>query len=292
MISMKIKGNFNADVKGKKVQFAALEVMNLINDKGVVTESSLTDAEIVIYAYILIVGFRGNERRVVFDESVRFLSGVLNIDRGTTKKALLTLEEKKMLTKMEAGYTTPPGKKNKKYLIVMRPFLLSTDLTTGQKAFLLRIAALQEGGHLTSQVVTNKEISDRLDITTRTVSSTLKKLVDTNVSWMSVENGQVTIDYTTLKLEVAENLATRVEEHERNLSSGLQIEYNVNNHAKRKPRKKKAALILRIEALRANKYADTLIIGVIVKYINQSRLSRAEAKLAAEEKRVEDYGKS
>lgn len=287
IMGVKLVGDFNLNVKGKKVQFAALEIERLIGASGVVTESSLNDAEVVIYAYILMAGYRKSEKRVIFDESIRYLASVLTISKQRVQNTLKSLAAKGLLKKIKAGYAGITSKKKQRYLVVMKPFLLSTVLSTSQKAFLLRLAALQEGGYITGEeVTTNTELSDRLNITTKTIATTLKKLHATDVSWMKIVDDKLIIDYYMLKVEVADNLADRVEGYERDIDTRLQLEFRVNTTATRKPSKKKSGLILQLDELRKNPAADMFAIGVAVKYLNQSRLTLAINILDKEEERL------
>jgi len=265
---------------GEMAQYAALDVESFMSD------TQLTNAEIVIYGYLLVSYYNPEEGRIKFTDSVRVLAALVNISRKTTAEALDGLVDKKMLKKVKAGYLDAnPGKK--KYIAVPKEFLLTTKLTTSQKAFLLRLAALKKAGVVKETKITQKELAENMKVSTSHISHTLVKLLDDIPTWINVYEGMIVINYHKITRMAVNEFIEYYEQSIKDvvrLPTRLQLEFKVNTSVTKKPSEAKMELINQYDLLRHE--ADPVQLMKAKRYIMQSRLTLARKILNKETQRL------
>ena len=281
-----VKGNFGYK-KDKQEQFAAIEVAEIVN-RG--DTDVLTNEEIVIYGYLLSSYYDAVEKRVIFRDSMRVLAGLVNIDRGVVTAAMKSLVAKGMLEKLDGGYVDNKPKK-KGYIPVPKSFLLTTRITTAQKAFLLRLAALKKAGIIHETKVSNRTVASQLDISRDKVDYALAQLTATEPVWLTIEDSVVTIDYYALEQLAYAEFVTFYEDAKRQemrLPTRLQLEFKLNTKSTRPASPAKTRLINRLEGLRQFGQSDEIELMRAAKYIKQSRLQNAEKIISAEELKLKN----
>lgn len=281
-----VKGNFGYK-KDKQEQFAAIEVAEIVN-RG--DTDVLTNEEIVIYGYLLSSYYDAVEKRVIFRDSMRVLAGLVNIDRGVVTAAMKSLVAKGMLEKLDGGYVDNKPKK-KGYIPVPKSFLLTTRITTAQKAFLLRLAALKKAGIIHETKVSNRAVASQLDISRDKVDYALAQLTATEPVWLTIEDSVVTIDYYALEQLAYAEFVTFYEDAKRQemrLPTRLQLEFKLNTKSTRPASPAKTRLINRLEGLRQFGQSDEIELMRAAKYIKQSRLQNAEKIISAEELKLKN----
>lgn len=278
MSKIRVKGEFKPF--GRKQQFAAMEVSELVNTKKGLNKDYqvLSNVEIVVYGYLLISYYDTKEKRVIFRDSISQLAALVNIDRHTTASALTSLLDMGLIQRLPGGITTKKAVK-KNYIPVPKGFLLSPLVTTSQKAFLLRLAALKKAGILSELDSTESSVARDMSISRLTVVSTVKSLLHIEeASWIYIKDDVIIIDYSELHAIVQDGFeefyANEIKAEQR-LPSKLQLEFNLNNKVKRKPSKLKTELIMRLHLLRALPATDKIELLKAKKYLQQSRLTLA-----------------
>jgi len=299
MAKLKIEGSLGYSTDYGHYQFAALEVTDLIQVQKKVHEGYrvLTNVEIVVYGYIVTDYYNRKSRRVLFNDTPETLADYINIDYRSVKSALDSLTALGMLKKLVGGYTTRTTIK-KDYIAVPLAFLISPIVTTAQKAFLLRLAALEKAGALSELEVSGAQIARSTNVPVSSVRKSIQSLVGVeDAPWMTYKDNVLTIDYDHLREMVVKDFieyykrnkfkSTARKRAEERLSTQLQVKYKLNNKSKRKGSTKKQGLILRLEELQMNHLADQLELLRAEKYIKQSRLTNAENILDRVDKSLE-----
>ncbi|MCK5787504.1 MAG: hypothetical protein KAH32_00690, partial [Chlamydiia bacterium] len=192
---MEIKGKMNFEAsKGDK--FA-----KFMNDKLVLGDDILTNTEIVVYGYMLFGSYQHGSKRNIFKKSPGYIATSVVVDPRSVEKALGGLVEKKMLKKIKAGYEIIGERLRGDYVMVTKEFLISTQLTTAQKAFLLRVDALRREGLIKDNTISYSGLATLLTVSQPLISKTVKKLLgkDYQVKWIYTKDTTVVIDYDKLK---------------------------------------------------------------------------------------------
>jgi len=300
MTKIRAKGSFDYKPEGKIHRFAAMEVSELIHkpDKMPTNYRALTNVEIVVYGYIITTYYDKRSRRVLFNDTINLLADYINIDEHSVSKAINSLLDLGMLIQLKGGITAKKTSK-KNYIAVPQAFLVSPIVTTAQKAFILRIAALKKEGAITEVEVTGTSIAKEINSAESTVRKSIKSLIGVeDAPWLTLSDNILTVDYDYLKEMVINDFVdyylhdkkhTRSKKHvakgER-LKTQLQVKYGINNKAKRKGSERKRKLILKLEELKKHHLADKVELLRAEKYIKQSRLTNAEKILINVEKDI------
>jgi ElaB/YqjD/DUF883 family membrane-anchored ribosome-binding protein len=257
---MKIQGEMNFDAK-KGDKFG-----KLINNRLVGSEDDLmlTNEEIVVYGYMLFDGYSPRTKKTISKRSAWEISVSVGIHIDTVKECFKSLESKKMIKNVPKRGR---GSKNDgaiwfeiigeafkgNYVMVTKSFLISQQLTTAQKAFLLRLDALRREQLITGNHVTQGRLAALLFISRQSVSSMIKKMLGSsyNVKWIYIEEdtSDVIIDYEILKRSVSEELANEAEKLRKEEKIRLHnIKQNVR-YGKTKVTKKRKVLYDKMDRL-------------------------------------------
>ena len=282
-----LTGTLRYDATTTKLAFYAMSEAYLIDN-----DDLLSDAEIVVYATILIKGWRKGQRSV-YTQGVSKLSAYTNIERHTVDTALGGLVERHLLKKTADGYASVGPKFKRNYLMISSAILMSKILKVKQKALILRLAAIKSHSDK-DVIITYSEIAHRTDGDPSTVRGTLKLLSETewevlwkntydifvsfeDTQWIYKEADELVIDfgilhelvYKELGEELANYRATDIQNKHtlgKDPDSGwLAISGKITD--------KKRDLINRIDKLRLNGNISLSKAKVLVKYLGESRLS-------------------
>jgi len=280
-----LKGTLPFEGKGKR--FAAVHVENAVkvNDDSEI----LNDTEIVVYAYLLVAYYDVKQRRVIFTDTTQRLALLINIRRESVTKALGSLIAKGFLKETESGALLVPKPVKRNYIIISEAFLLAPVLTTKQKAFLLRIAALQRAGILKrednaspeddEQSIDSTTLRKKLDMSRQTLNNTIVALSQSvDAEWLTVTNDTIYIDYTHLT-----NIVNKFFEdyYKESIQPGSTMtkdqleEYGLTSL--RGVSKRKLDIISRIEHIRNSNVGEYLPeLLKAAKYAKESRLKLAQ----------------
>lgn len=290
-----LKGTLRYDSSTTKMAFYAMGEELLIGGG-----KKLNDAEIIVYAMMLIKGYRPGKNTSKYTGGLSKLAAITSISSKTIKKAVDGLIEKGMLKKILNGVyvaTQNPVKKN--YLMVSTSLLMSKVLTVRQKAFILRLAVIKSG--IPEDIsINNSEIAKVLQISRSSVINTFNVMINTEwtgvwrerfkdltdseeIKWIFSIGEEVVINFDMIHSLVTRELNEELENFrsiEAKSISNKKFEDIVNNepdnlwlkvHGKTSDKKRK--LINALEDLRSSNIISNKKAEVLLKYIHQSRLS-------------------
>jgi len=273
---MKFKGGMNENAKETGSHFVKLHNEKLIGD----SDNILTDAEIVVYGYITLSHYNFKEKRTIYKGSIHRLALAVSIKDANVKTALDGLVAKKMLKKLKAGYEVLGSKLKGNYVMMIKEFLLSTQLTTTQKAFLLRVDALRREGLITENKISNGNLGVLLSMNKTTVRNTLARLTgaDYLVDWVSKEGTDIVLDYDLLKKSVRKELSEEVVDSREKVER-LQTNHQLIRYGRIDITKRRRDLLDRIDTLYAREVITLSKGKLLYKYVKQGRLKLVEENL-------------
>ena len=273
---MKFEGSMNENAKETGGQFVKLQNNKLIGS----TKNVLTDAEIVVYGYIALSSYNFKEKRTLYKGSVHRLALAVSIKDVAVKESLAGLVKKKMLKKLKAGYEIAGARLKGNYVMMIREFLLSTQLTTTQKAFLLRVDALRREGLIQENSISNGNLGVLLNMNKTAVRNALTRLdgKDYLVEWIRKDGKDVVLDYDLLKESVRKELTEEVVESREKLER-IQVSSQLLRYGRIDITKRRKELLDRVDALYSDGEITLTKAKVIYSYVKQGRLKLVEDTL-------------
>ncbi|MCK5788248.1 MAG: hypothetical protein KAH32_04590 [Chlamydiia bacterium] len=259
---------FNPMQEGINLQYGAPQTKLLL-----IGEDQLTDAELVIYTYMMISGYQKN--RIKYRGTITDISSDTFISERSTQRAVKALQEKNLITrkKKEKGETWFIVKINTggKSIMVLKMFLMSREIPLNLKAFVLRLAALREEDG-TIDTITKADTSTYIGVSRRGIDSIQKVIPDLSLDWINIIDGMIYINFTEMNQYLIDTTTTELSELRKSASIKVKSKYRNDKLLGKRITNKGLELITQAEELQQQGHDITNI----EKNIKNHRLSRAE----------------
>ena len=259
---------FNPEQDGINLQYGAPQTKLLL-----IGEDQLTDAELVIYTYMMISGYQKN--RVKYQGTITDISSDTSISERSTQRAVKALQDKKLITrKKDKDETWFIVKINNggKSIMVLKMFLMSREIPLNLKAFVLRLAALREEDD-TIDAMTRADTSMSIGISRRGIDSIQKIIPDLSLDWIKSIEGMIYINFTEMNQYLIDTTTAELSELRKSVSIKVKSKYRNDKLLGKRITNKGLRLIAQTEELRQQGHDVTKIEN----NIKNHRLSRAEA---------------